>query len=194
MYRFLILLLIVGVAQADVTRKIKTTTRFMGESEGSSVSYYTADRSADESATRWISGLMKTMTGGKETQSCTITRLDKELIWTLNPEDKTYTEMTFAQFRDKIKKGLAEMEESKEQRDTTEVSEDMDVWSVEVQSDPTPKTINGWTCKNVKMVAIGTHKENPQDKVWITFDQWNCPDVQGIQEVRDFQKRYLKAL
>jgi len=194
MYRFLILLLIAGVAQADVTRKVKTTTRFMGESEGKSTAYYAGDRSADESAIQWKSGLMKTMSGGKENQSVTITRLDKELIWTVNPKDKTYTEMTFAEFREKIKKGLSEMEKSKEERDTTEVSEDMYEWTVEVQSDSAPKTINGWTCRNVKLMAIGTHKENPQDKVWITFDQWNCPEVSGTQEMRDFQTRYMKAL
>ncbi len=194
MYRFLILLLVVGVAQADVTRKVKTTTRFMGESEGKSIAYYAGDRSADESTILWKSGLMKTMSGGKENQSVTITRLDKELIWTLNRKEKTYTEMTFAEFREKIKKGLAEMEESKEERDTTEVSEDMYEWTVEVQSDPAPKTISGWTCHNVKLAATGTHKENPQDKVWITFDQWNCPEVSGAQEMRDFQMRYLRAL
>ncbi|MFH1011135.1 MAG: hypothetical protein V1784_07875 [bacterium] len=194
MYWLILILLIANVAQADVTRKVKNTVRFMGESEGSSVEYYVADRSADESTLQWTSGLMKTMSGGKETKSVTIVRLDKEVIWTLQPDDEAYTEMTFAEFREKMKKGMAQMEQAQAERDTTEVSEDMYEWKVEVLSEAEPKTIHGWPCRNVKLVATGTHKENPEDRVWITLDYWNSSDVSGAQEIRDFQMKYAKAL
>jgi hypothetical protein len=194
MHWLILILLVAGVAQADVTRKVKNTVRFMGESEGTSIEYYASDRSSDESTHRWTSGIMKTMSGGKEVKSVTTTRLDKELIWTFQPSEETYTEMTFAEFREKMQKGMAQMQRMEAQRDTTEVSEDMYEWKVEVLSEAAPKTINGWSCGNVKLVATGTHKENPEDKVWITLDYWNSPDVPGAQEIREFQMKYTKAI
>jgi hypothetical protein len=194
MYWLIVLLLVASVAQADVTRKVKTTMHFMGESEGTSVEYYAPDRSADESDLHWTSGIMKTMSGGKETKSVTITRLDKGLIWTLQPKDQTYSEMTFAEFRDKMQKGMTQMQEVEAEKDTTASSEDMYDWKVEVQSDSLPKTINGWSCRNVKLVAVGTNKQDPEDKIWITVDNWNSPDVPGGQEIRDFQMKYAKEI
>lgn len=192
----LALLLVFSTAQADVIRKQNTKSQIFGSSEGTSTDYYTADKHATESTLRWTSGVMKTMTGGKDTQSGEIVRLDKELIWSIDPKKETYTEMTFAEFRELMKKGFAEMEEAQgeaeEAPDTT--SEEMYTWTVEDKSDPNPKTIRNWTCRNMNMVATGVNRHDEQDKVIITMDIWNCPDVAGAQEIKDFQVRYMKAL
>jgi hypothetical protein len=189
----LAVLLLVGSAQADVIRKHHTTSQFMGSWEGTSTDYYTADRHASESTVRWTAGMMKTLTHGKETPSAQITRLDRRLVWTLDPAKKTYTEMTFEQFRDMMKKGLAEKESAEnEQPDTT--AEDMYTWTVEDKSDPQSKAIGGWNCRNAHIVATGVNKKDSLDKVIITMDLWNSADVPGAQEIRDFDTRYLQAL
>jgi hypothetical protein len=102
--------------------------------------------------------------------------------------------MTFAEFRDQMKKGMSEMDSSETVEDTTKTGEEMYSWTVENQSDPKPQTINGWNCRNVKIIATGVNKQNPDDKIWISFDAWNSPDVPGSQEAMSFNQRYLTAL
>ncbi len=200
-FRWLLLLVFVaGAAHADITRKVKTTSQFLGTSETTSIQYYTVDRSADEFTIQWTSGIMKTLKGGKPKTSITITRLDKELVWTVNPKKKRYSEMTFAEYREQLKKSEDEMKDAEveeaetAEEDTSEASEDEYEWTIEVQSDPDPRTINGWVCRNVKILTTGTHKEEHRDIIWITIDNWNSPDVPGTQEIQEFNTRYLKAL
>lgn len=191
----LVVLLLVSAAQADVTRKHKvTSTAFMGNYEATTVEYYASDRHAQESSTKFTSGLMKTMMGSKERPSGEITRLDKELVWQLDPNKKTYTEKTFAQFREELKKGTKEMEDARKNAPKDTVSEDMYQWTVVDKSDPATKTINSWACKNVYIEATGVNKSDSLDKVIITINTWNSEAVPGAGEIADYNLRYLKAL
>jgi hypothetical protein len=189
----LAVLLLVSSAQADVTRTHKTSSQFMGANEGTTTDYYTANKHCNESTLRWTSGMMKTMTGGKETPNAQIIRLDKELIWSLDPKKETYTEMTFAEFREMMKKTEKDMASAEEEQPDT-VSEEMYTWTVEDKSDPQPKTINGWACRNARIVATGVNKHDSLDKVIMTMDLWNSTDVPGVQEIQNFQISYMKAL
>ncbi|HEX7342635.1 MAG TPA: hypothetical protein VF398_00110 [bacterium] len=182
------------ISQANVTRKHKSSSQSWGAYESTSSDFYQADRSAQESTTQWTRGLMKTMSGGKPIESISITRLDKELVWQLDPKKKTYTEMTFAEFRDMLKKGQEEMAEGEEEADTVQVPEDQYDWTVEAKSDPNPKTINGWNCRNIHAVATGVNRGEMQDTVWIMMDAWNSLGVPGGEEIAAFHMAYLKAL
>jgi hypothetical protein len=190
----LIVLLVASAAQADVTRKHKVSSVIMGNSEGTTADYYQADRHAEESATKYTSGLMKTATGGKEMQAATITRVDRQLVWQLDPKKKTYTEKTFAQFREDMKKGMAQLDSAKKEEPKDTVSEDMYTWTVEDKSDAAAKTINGWNCKNVHIEAKGVNKHDSLDVVYITINTWNSEDVPGAKEIADYNKNYLKEL
>jgi hypothetical protein len=189
-----VLLAFFSLAHADVTRKHHSTSQFMGASEVTSVDYYTSDRSAQTSTTQWTRGMMKTMTKGKPVESTTITRLDKELVWTVDPKEKKYSEQTFADFRKQLEEGRAAMKDEEEQEAPDTTAEDLYQWTVEDKSDTSAKTINGWSCRNVHVVATGVNKENAEDKVWLTLDTWNSPDVPGAEEIRAFNERYMKAL
>ncbi|RPH94819.1 hypothetical protein EHM69_06330 [candidate division KSB1 bacterium] len=192
----LAILILATTVQADVTRSHKITSQFMGSSESTTTDYYMSDKQATESTIKWTSGMMKTMSGGKEQASGNIVRLDKEVIWALDHKKKTYTEMTFAEFREMMKKGMKEMEgmEGAEEEAPDTTAEEMYTWTVEDKSDPQPKTILGYSCKNAHIVATGVNKNEPNDQVIITFNMWNSTEVPGAQEITDFQTRYMKAL
>ena len=195
----LVILFCVGSVYADVTRTTKTTMYMMGDAEVTSVSYIAADRAADMTTTTWTSGLMKTLKGKKPIDATNIVRLDKEVIWNLDHKKKSYTEMTFAEFREQMQKAEAEMEEVEveeveEEEEAEEPEEDLYTWTVETLSEPEPKVINGWNCRNVKIVATGVNKEEPRDKTWITMDFWKSTEIPGQQEVIDYNMRYMKAL
>ncbi|MBU0507684.1 hypothetical protein KKH27_02435 [bacterium] len=190
-----LLVLLAASANADVVRKQQTTAEFWGANEATTTFSIAGDRSADESVTKWTRGFMKTATRGKPTESKTIVRLDKQVIWTLDPKKKTYTEMTFAEFREMLEKGMAEMkEESEEGEDTATVGEDMYEWTVEDLSEPEPKRIGSYTCRNVHLVATGVNKEEANDQVVITMDTWNSEEVPGRDEIAEFYRKYAAAL
>jgi len=189
----LVLLLLASASFADVTRKQTVTSQFMGASEGTTTQYYSGDHHATESTMRWTSGFMKTASGGKPVESGTIVRLDKQVVWTLSPKDKTYQEMTFAEFRDMMKKGITEANQAQQEHPDT-VAEEMYSWTVQDKSDSQAKVIHGWNCKNVDLEATGVNKKDSLDKVVITINLWNSSDVPGVKEMADFNLRYMQAL
>jgi hypothetical protein len=190
----LAVLLMATCAQADVTRKHHIASEFIGASEGTTTDYYAADRHAQQSTLRFTRGVMKTMSGGKERQSGDITRLDKELMWNVDPKDKSYTEMTFAEFRDMLKKNEQQLKDAQRDMPADTVKEDMYTWQVEDKSEKDAKTIAGFSCRNAQIVATGTSKYDSLDKVIITVNTWNCPDVPGAADIQAFNERYVKAL
>jgi hypothetical protein len=190
----LAVLLMATCAQADVTRKHHIASDFIGASEGTTTDFYAADRHAQQSNLRFTRGVMKTMSGGKEQQSGEITRLDKELMWHVDLKDKSYTEMTFAEFREMLKKSEQQLKDAQRETPADTVKEDMYTWQVEDKSEKNPKTIAGFTCRNAQIVATGTSKYDSLDKVMITVNTWNCPDVPGAADIQAYNERYVKAL
>ncbi len=139
---------------------------------------------------------MKTMTRGKKVKSTTIIRLDKKLVWTLDPKKETYQEMTFAEFKAQLEQGAAEMKQATEEEEEQAEpdGEDNYEWTVEDVSKDKPKKINGWSCRNAHVIATGINKEDPKDKVVISIDTWNSEEVPGANEIADFNMRYMKAI
>jgi hypothetical protein len=188
------LLSAVMIAQADVVRETtsSSTIASLGSNEGTTTNYFAGDRNTAESAVKWSAGFMKTITRGKPAESSTITRIDKEVVWTLDLKKKTYTEMTFAEFREMLKKGMAE--EAPPEEDTEEPArEDAYEWTVSDSSNTEPKTIR-WVCRNAHVIATGVNKGDPNDMVIIRVNTWNSEEVPGSQEIAEYYARYLKAL
>lgn len=193
---FLCLLLAVS-AFADVKReyKSKSTIGKLGSNESTGIDFYSVDKHNSESSVQWTGGFMKTLTRGKTVESSTITRLDRDSVWTLDHAKKTYSVMSLAEFREQLKKGMAEAEQAEpEEEDTTAAPPDQYEWTLEDLSDTNPKEINGWTCRNAHVVATGINKQDPNDKVIITVNTWNSEAVPGSEEIMAYSKKYLEAL
>jgi len=137
----------------------------------------------------------------KENGETFIVRLDKELFITIDPKEKTYTEMTFAEMEammkkagsqmDEMQKKLAEMPE--EQRKMMEqmmgdkmggmkASKDA---KVDVKNTGDKKTISGFSC--TKFVATQDGKD--------VMTLWVTKDVSGFDAMRkdweEFSKRMM---
>ncbi len=101
-----------GMAFADMKVVNDTVTEVKGKepSKGEQISYYKADRARMEDGTGKI----------------TIIRLDKELMWVVDLDKKTYMETTFDDLRTQMKSipaGMLKMEkETKETDETKEVN------------------------------------------------------------------------
>lgn len=184
-------------AFADVKREYKTASTIskMGTNTATSADYYSVDRQNSESTTKWTGGFMKTMTGGKAVESSVITRIDRDSIWTVDHKKKTYSAMSFAELREQIKKGMAQLDEAQGEEEPADTAgQDMYEWTLEDKSDENPRTIGGWVCRNAHVVATGVNKSDANDKVIITVDMWNSEEVPGAAEIVEYSKKYLAAL
>lgn len=93
----------------------------------------------------------------------TIFRLDKELLWMLNPEKKTYSEMTFAEMEKMVNKGMEQMAAVKEQmknmpEEQRKMMEKMmggGDQAVEVKATSETKSISGRKCKKYLVLRGG---------------------------------------
>jgi hypothetical protein len=191
----LVIVAVVGlfvISQADVTVQMKTTlSGLMGMStEGQDVQYVKGDRSFHDISSKFTSGMMKTMTGGKSNGTQQIIRIDKQLIWGIKPEDKSYTEMTFDMFKKSLEQSLAASQEANKKPD-----EPGDInWVVTVKTSDKIEKIGGYDCKLITGKAIGISKKDAKDTTTIVMNYWLGNNVTGEQELKAFQQNYAKAI
>jgi hypothetical protein len=184
----LALLLFAGcviMAQADVVIKKKSTfggVMGFGAFEATETEYLKADRSSVE----------RVKAKGKGKEEIQITRLDKELLWDVNPDKKTYKETPL----NSLKELMAQAKESPEENNGPEQEYDDTTynWTVEILTPEGSKDINGFNCRNVIGKAIGVNKKDPSDKIRITYDFWLAGDVPGTPEMDEFYRNYAKVL
>ena len=144
-----ILMLSLISVSADVTVYQKSTTDNllgMGGSEVTTTEYYKADKSCRENSTKFTSGMMQFATGGKATQNMEIVRLDKSVIWEIEPKEKSYTEMDFSAMKEFMKSGFAP-EGMEEERSPAEDEDEYD-WSIDIKKGDKSENINGFESKN----------------------------------------------
>ncbi|MBN2227741.1 MAG: hypothetical protein JW763_10300 [candidate division Zixibacteria bacterium] len=189
----LMVLMILGlatIAGADVVVKSKITTNILaaGSTEVSHTEYMKTDRSYGESTTKMTGGMMAMM-GNKEQQSIDITRLDKELIWTLNPEQKSYREMTFEQlkaaFANKPKTGTAAMGGGDPEKYA---------WEIKVDEMPAGEKVGGYACNGMIATAKGIGKDDPEDVVVVTYKMWYSDKFPGFKTYKAFQGMFADKL
>jgi hypothetical protein len=85
----------------------------MFASRGSTATMVSGDKSRGDSSFESKSKLVKTFSGGSNRTS-TITRLDKGVIWNLEPEKSRYTELSFDQVRAQMNQAMEQMKSARE--------------------------------------------------------------------------------
>jgi hypothetical protein len=104
-----------------------------------------------------------------------IIRLDKELMWTLIPEEKAYTEMKF----DDIKAAF-EGEEGE-----AEVKPEFNV----EKTGQKKKILN----KDCEKIIVSMKAESEEGGVNFTQTMWVAKDIPGYQEIKSFQDKLMKT-
>ena len=173
-------------ADVTITRKSSTDMGGMMSMEMNSAETYKSDRCYSETTSKMTGGMMSMLGKGKPTQTVEITRLDKGLLWKLEPEKKKYSEEALASFKEKFEDAKNDSENEKNKDEYT--------WTMEVTQIPTSQNINGFDCKGVIGKATGVKKDAPADTMFITYEQWMTDKVKGTSEVEEYQKNYAKAM
>jgi hypothetical protein len=190
-------------SSADITIRQKTISSGLGGfADATTVSAVTVagDRSRSEDEYTYT-GRFKTLVGKKPKQSVTITRVDRGLVWTLEPQKKQYKEMTFAEMKEAMDKAAREIEQAQ--------AEDMDSqqpgpndqgmkFTVEVKKTGAKQEINGFACEQVIVSCIGK-PEKPQPgeegaELRFVLDQWLTPALPGQDELAAYYRRLADAM
>jgi hypothetical protein len=194
-----VVLAIPFTATADVTVRQRTvSTGLGGFGDGNSVSALTVagDRARSEDEFTYT-GRFKTFIGKKPKSTVSITRLDRELVWTLEPEKKRYTEMTFAEMREQMRKAAEEMTKAQGAPAASPQDDGM-TFTLVVKKTGARETINGFPCEQVIVTCTGKSKNPPPgattDELRLVMDQWLTPSVPGQNEVTAFYRRMGVAL
>lgn len=175
--------------QADVIIKHRSSVETGGGMMSMDVDgteYIKIDKSYMGGKVTMKGGMAAMMSGMAPTEFVQITRLDKGVMWELNAKSKSYTETNLKSMKEMVGKtsgsGMGD-----------DVDQSEYEWSVEVTASGSKTDINGFKCKNVKGIANGVHKEDPEDKVRLTYAYWYTDDTPGYDELVNHNKRFSEA-
>lgn len=189
-------------AMADISYSQKISVEASGgmstfSSEGETVTQLSGDRTRTDSQIKMQSRLASMAMGSGNTG--TIVRLDKALTWSLNPDKKQYSEVTFAQAREQLQESMAAMETSGGGA-ALPVSEEGCTWGeadLEVEKPGDREKIAG--IKSYKhVIRLRQSCTDPDtgktcDMTWV-MESWLAKKVPAEDEVLEFQRKYSKAM
>jgi hypothetical protein len=162
----------------------------MGSTEINAVTQYQGDKRADNNTMKMVGGIMGAL-AGKPQSSVEITRLDKDVVWDLNPPKKTYTERPIA-----LPAGTEARGERKqsgpEQKPYKIVKSD-----VKVGKTGATKTVNGFACTEYhvtwEVVMEDTASKGKVTQV-MTTDMWNTPLTDQLKKAQSIEAEFSKKL
>lgn len=195
-----LLALAVSAHAAVVMQEKTVSSGFGGFGNGTSerTIVIAGDRSrTDESST--YTGRFKTIAGGgKPRTSAEITRLDREVFWNLDPAKKQYSELTFAQLREQLAKGMAEAQSEMAKPDARKPDDVVTTFKVDVKRTGKKETINGFAAEQFIVTLTATSKDKSSGQevgtYTMTMDQWLSTAVPGQAEAQAYYKQLAAKL
>jgi hypothetical protein len=190
--------LLTGSATADL--KTETLTRAslltgIGTTEVLSSTAYQGEKRTESQTTKVVGGIGGALAGKPQT-SVEITRLDKDLVWDLNPAKKTYTERPIAMSaQTEVRTGRRQSGPDQGKPYKIVKSE------LKVNKTGEKKDINGFPCEEYvvtwEVVLEDTASKGTVTQV-MTTDLWNTPLTDKLKQTREiesaFSRSYAKRL
>lgn len=123
-----------------------------------------------------------------------IARPDKELIWEINPQERSYREVTFQQLGKLVQKGVQAPRDPNEQPLRSLYSSQ--TTAIEVVPTGESKKIAGFPAEQVMArVVVGVQNLISGNKFSFTFDQeiWLTKDPRVMSEIEPFETAYVET-
>ncbi|HXO19337.1 MAG TPA: hypothetical protein VOA87_05345 [Thermoanaerobaculia bacterium] len=128
----------------------------------------------------------------------TITRLDKGVVWRLDPQAKTYTETPIASFEEQRQK--MEQRQSPKRQEQKSTLRVVDA-GFKVKATGEEKTLHDWKCKQYLIDGFVEFEDTEShDRSRWTFhnEQWNTPETAAFKRYREteaaFGRNYMAKL
>ena len=190
------------LAVADVTLKQNVTVSASGSmammgSSGTMTTVVSGDRGRTENQVESNSAMIRKF--AKNVNTATIVLLDDELMLSLAPEKKQYSEMTFEQLRAQMEKSMAEAEKLGESG-ALPVSQDECQWSppeMKINKTGEKQKFAGIKAKqtiiSVSQTCTVPNSEKSCDMIW-NLEFWNAKRMPGGEEAMEFQRGMARAM
>jgi hypothetical protein len=123
-----------------------------------------------------------------------IARPDRDLIWELDPQERSYREVTFQQFSKLLQKGVQIPRNANDQPLRTLYRTEAATTTIDVQPTGKTKRIAGFDAEElVARVIVGVQNQVSGNRLNFTFDQelWVTKDERLLGEVRGFEDAYV---
>jgi len=193
---FLVFGLVVPNLTADVTRRATTTLVFKG-AMGTAMKLVGGSRPIT-TVNYYKGSLLRSDILDKKgnVDQTQIIDLDREVFISIDHKKKTYTEMTFDEWRAMMNKQMEQVKENsrKQGETTTERS-----FKVDVSRTGETKEVSGYTAEKTILtlmanVATSQEGEAAQGRMTVTSSLWMAKSVKGADEMKRFQKNLRKKL
>jgi len=191
-----VVLVVTTLAIADV--QVQTLSRVsltggLGTMESNSKAEYQADKRAETRDFRIVGGIVGALSKGSQT-NVDITRLDKDLVWELDPKAKTCTERPIALPTDQGPSGVKV--ETKTSGTPPPARHRVTKSELKVEKTGKTKDINGFPCAEYLMtwevVLEDTATKEKTDEV-MTTDLWTTPLTDDLKKAKAAQDAFNKA-
>lgn len=190
-----------GIAQADISYSQRVVVEAGGamsmfSSEGDVLVQIAGDKSRSQSDVRMQSGLLNSLMDTGRTAN--IVRLDKQLTWSLQPDEKRYSELTFAELRAQMQQASQSLPQGSD--GALPVSEEackIDEGNLQVEHPRGTERVASIKTKrhivNLTQTCTDPDSGKTCDITW-RMETWLAKKVPAQKEALAFQQAYAKAL
>ncbi len=161
----------------------------MGAAEGMMAHRIQGEKKWDSSNLKFTGAFLSKLAG--ETDTITITRVDKGLTWTLDPKKKTYLETPIKP----VKGAPSErpLREEKPEKPTARITQS----EFSVKKTGAAESINGFPCEEYLvawLLEIEDLETKAKSRSTMNTNLWTTPETTAIKKVQSEEERFNRAL
>src|ERR1700738_3801525 len=196
-----ILTLTAGIARADITLERTMDVEGVGamafgNMSGTTKTTISGDKSRTDSDVKMQSKIIRFLARNAMGPSADIVRLDQDKIYHLNINKKEYTETTFEQMREQMKKLRSQMASAEEKKQPSAVDESKCEWlppKAEVKKSGEKAQFAGYDSERVTITASQPCKDKETGsicEVALVLDEWLSTGFAEGTEAQKYYKAY----
>ena len=200
-----LLTLTTSIANADVTLERSMSVEGVGvmafgNMSGTTRTTISGDKSRTDSDLKMQSKLVRFLARNAVGPSAEIVRLDQDKIYHLNINKKEYTETTFEQMREQLKKMSEQMNSADEKKQPSAIDESKCEWlppKAEVKKTGEKAQIAGYDSEHVIITASQPCKDKETGsicEVALVLDEWLSSGFAESAEAQKFHKAYAAKM
>jgi hypothetical protein len=121
-------------------------------------------------------------------KSTEIFRLDKKVKWQLEYKDKSYREVFLRSLKPSA--GAYEGQESFPAMPSPDDEAEDYAWTVDVEISNDAEVVNGFKSDRAVITAIGVHKEDITDSIFVTLKIWRSEELPNVDEIEAFYEKF----
>jgi hypothetical protein len=200
-----ILTLAAGIARADITLERTMAVEGVGamafgNMSGTTKTIISGDKSRTDSDVKMQSKIVRFLARNAMGPSADIVRLDQDKIYHLNINKKEYTETTFEQMREQLKKMSDQMASADEKKQPSAVDESKCEWlppKAEVKKSGEKAQIAGYDSERLTITASQPCKDKETGsicEVALVLDEWLSTSFTESAEAQKYYKAYAAKM